>query len=206
MAELMQELHELVAAAAAPQGRPPPQAAVITYRELFQQEAGVEPLTATLTDLQAAAARLGVAAPAGLHSREAWLDLLLAVHIQPRLQGRGLLFVERWPAAQAALARLCPDDPRTACRFEAFLDGVEIANGFHELGDAAEQRRRFEADNAVRAARGLPVMPLDERLLAALQNGLPDCSGVALGLDRLLLWLCGAPHLDAVLAFPVRLA
>lgn len=206
LAELMLELRDFIAAVAAPQGRPPPEAAIVSYSDLFLQEAGVEPLTAAAGDLQAAAARLGLAAPAGLHAREDWLDLLLSLHIQPRLRGRGLLFVERWPAAQAALARLCPDDPRAACRFEAFLDGVEIANGFHELGDAAEQRRRFEADNAARAARGLPPMPLDERLLMALETGLPDCSGVALGLDRLLMWLCGARHLDEVLAFPARLA
>jgi lysyl-tRNA synthetase class 2 len=206
MAELMQELRDLIAAVAVPQGRPPPEATVITYSGLFEQEAGVAPLTATAKELQDAAARLGLAVPGSLRTREDGLDLLLSLHIQPRLKGRGLLFVERWPAAQAALARLCPEDARVACRFEAFLDGVEIANGFHELGDAAEQRRRFEADNAARAARGLPAMPLDERLLAALAAGLPDCSGVALGLDRLLMWLCGARHLDEVLAFPARLA
>jgi len=125
--------------------------------------------------------------------------------IEPRL-GAGLVFVRDYPASQAALARVRPGNPPLASRFEVYLNGIELANGFHELADAAEQRRRFEAENAARADSGLPVMPLDRALLEALASGLPDCAGVALGLDRLLLLACGAGSLAEVLTFPLASA
>src|SRR5690606_19463021 len=101
-------------------------------------------------------------------------------------------------------ARIRPGQPPVAERFELFIRGMEIANGYHELADAAEQRRRFEADNARRRERGQVAMPIDERLLAARSHGLPDCSGVALGIDRLLMALTGSEHIADVLAFPVE--
>jgi elongation factor P--(R)-beta-lysine ligase len=109
--------------------------------------------------------------------------------------------VHDYPASQAALARLNPEDPRTAQRFELYCQGIELANGFHELAAAAEQRRRFEADNDERRRRGLPVAALDERLLAALEAGLPDCCGVALGFDRTLMLACAAAGIEEVLPF-----
>ncbi len=121
--------------------------------------------------------------------------------IGPRLGNQRLTFIHSYPASQAALARLDPADPRAAQRFELYARGIELANGFHELANPAEQRARFEADNAARARAGLPVNALDERLLAAL-GGLPDCAGVALGLDRLLMLATGAGHIEEVLAFP----
>ena len=126
--------------------------------------------------------------------------------IGPRLGSNALTFVHGYPASQAALARLDPRDPRTALRFELYCDGVELANGFHELAAADEQRARFERDNAERRRRGLPVAPIDERLLAALGAGLPDCAGVALGFDRTLMLATGAAHIDEVLAFPTERA
>ena len=102
-------------------------------------------------------------------------------------------------ALQAALAQARGD---VASRFEAYLDGIELANGFHELGDSREQRARFEQDMAARKSRGLPAMPIDERFLSALEYGLPDCSGVALGFDRLVMCATGAKHIDQVIAFP----
>jgi lysyl-tRNA synthetase class 2 len=110
-----------------------------------------------------------------------------------------LTFVHDFPASQAALARI---QGRVASRFEAYLDGIELANGFHELVNVKEQRKRFEADNAERERRGLPIMPLDERFLAALDHGLPECAGVALGFDRLVMCAADAKHIDDVLAFP----
>jgi lysyl-tRNA synthetase class 2 len=112
-----------------------------------------------------------------------------------------MTFVTDYPASQAALARLNPQDPRTAARFELYLDGVELANGFEELTDAAEQAARFARDNRVRADRGQPVLPVAERFLAALEAGMPACSGVALGVDRLLMWRLGVADIDRVLAF-----
>ena len=108
--------------------------------------------------------------------------------------------------SQAALARLDPCDPRVAQRFELYCAGVELANGFHELASASEQRARFEADNVHRRRLGLPVFPPDERLLAALAAGLPDCAGVALGFDRTLMLAVGAAHIEEVLPFPTARA
>ncbi len=112
------------------------------------------------------------------------------------------MFLDDYPASQAALARLNPADARVAERFELYLSGIELANGYHELTDAAEQRRRFEAANELRAAMGKERLPLDERFLQALEVGLPDCSGVAVGVDRLVLLALGGTSLDEVLAFP----
>ncbi|HIE55652.1 MAG TPA: EF-P lysine aminoacylase GenX, partial [Chromatiaceae bacterium] len=136
-------------------------------------------------------------------SRDQWLDLLMSLVIEPRLGEGRLTFVHDYPASQASLARLNPGDPRLACRFELYHEGVELANGFHELTDAREQRERFLADNRARRESGLVELPLDERLLSALAQGLPDCAGVALGLDRLLMLKLGACSLSAVLSFPL---
>ncbi len=127
------------------------------------------------------------------------LDLLLGMVIAPTM--RGYQFVYDYPISQAALARIRKDDGSVAERFELFFDGIELANGFSELTDAAEQRSRFERDNALRLARGLPQPPIDERLLAALKSGMEDCAGVALGLDRLLMVLLELDSIDQVLTF-----
>lgn len=177
----------------------------LSYRDACHRELGLDPLCATLAELQQAAAPLGYAAPAPA-TRDEWLELLVGARVGPRL-GRGALsFVHGYPASQAALARLDPQDPRTAQRFELYCDGVELANGFHELTAAAEQRARFEADNVERRRRGLPEGALDERLLAALAAGLPDCAGVALGFDRTLMLATGAARIEEVLAFPTESA
>jgi lysyl-tRNA synthetase class 2 len=122
--------------------------------------------------------------------------------VGPALGAGHLTCLHHYPASQAALARLDADDPRTALRFELYCEGIELANGFVELGDAREQARRFAADNALRAARGQATPVPDERLLTALDKGLPECAGVALGLDRLLMLASGSPRIDAVLALP----
>ena len=115
--------------------------------------------------------------------------------------GEGRVFVTGYPAQQAALARLLPGNPQLAARFELIVDGIELANGYHELTDADELRARMTRDNRQRQAQGKPVMPLDERLLAAMACGLPDCAGVALGLDRLVMLALGASSLAEVVAF-----
>jgi lysyl-tRNA synthetase class 2 len=136
--------------------------------------------------------------------RDAWLDLILSHHIEPQLGQDGLCFLQHYPASQAALARLSPQDPRVAERFELYYRGIELANGFHELGDAGEQRSRFEQDLASRREKGLPEPPIDEALLAALEHGLPDCAGVALGLDRLIMLALGAESISEVIAFDIE--
>lgn len=180
----------------------------LSYRELFQRHLDLNPHQAGVAELAACAEVQGVPIPPGMPADDVdpWLDLLLTHCIEPSLgQGR-LTFVYDYPASQAALARLRPDDPLVGERFELYLNGVELANGFHELGDAGEQRCRFEAENAARQPLGLPVMPVDENLLAALEAGLPDCAGVALGFDRLAMLAAGKTALAEVLAFPVERA
>ncbi len=179
-----------------------------SYRETFQHHLGLDPHRATVAELAACATARGVSIPPGMPVDDAdpWLDLLLTHCIEPRLgQGR-LTFVYDYPASQAALARLRPGHPPVGERFELYLNGVELANGFHELGDAGEQRRRFGQENAARRALGLPLAPVDENLLAALEAGLPDCAGVALGFDRLMMLAAGKRYIQDVIAFPVDIA
>lgn len=138
--------------------------------------------------------------------RDALLDLVLGQEISPAL-GRGCItVVEDFPVSQAALARIRPGKPPVAERFECFVDGMEIANGFRELADADEQRRRFTADQQKREENSQAAPPMDERLLAALNHGLPDCAGVALGLDRLFMVAMGVETIDEVMAFPIERA
>lgn len=138
--------------------------------------------------------------------RDELLEFLVGTRIGPELGRNALTFIHRYPASQAALARLDPRDPRVALRFELYCQGVEIANGFHELASASEQRARFEHDLAERRRRGLPADKMDELLLQALQAGLPECAGVAVGFDRLLMLAIGASHIDQVLPFPIERA
>ena len=178
----------------------------VAYREAMLRHAGVDALEATPQELRASLVRHGIALPlaeAG-EERDLWLDLLMSTVVGPKLGVDGLTFLHSYPASQAALARLDPEDARVAQRFEIYLAGVELANGFHELADPAEQRRRFERDLLERARRGLPALPVDERLLAALGSGLPDCSGVALGFDRVVMLACGMQRIDEVIAFTIE--
>ena len=174
-----------------------------SYRELFVEIAGIDPFTATVTELgMLLQSTYGVTA-VGLANADidAWLDLLMTHVIEPRL-GNGLMFVRDYPASQAALARLRPGSPPVASRFEVYLNGVELANGFHELADALEQRQRFDIELEQRRDRGDEVVRTDENLLSALRAGLPNCAGVALGLDRLLMLASGSKCLQDVIVFP----
>lgn len=177
----------------------------LSYRQIFQHHLNLDPHRATVADLAACAETRNVSIPTGmpLDDPDPWLDLLLTHCVEPRLGSGRLTFVHDYPASQAALARLRPDDPPVGERFELYINGIELANGFHELGDAVEQRRRFAQENAARRAVGLPIMPVDEHLLAALEFGLPDCAGVALGFDRLVMLATRKTSLAEVLAFPL---
>lgn len=177
----------------------------LTYGDAFAKELGIDPFTCTNEQFQHAARDLGLE-PSADTTRDELLDLIMGARIGPRLGRTAFTFIHRYPSSQAALARLDPADPRCALRFELYCEGIELANGFHELASPPEQRARFEHDLAERERRGLPVHGLDERLLAALSHGLPDCAGVALGFDRLLMLATGATHINEVLAFPTARA
>ncbi|MFP4075633.1 MAG: EF-P lysine aminoacylase EpmA [Halochromatium sp.] len=180
---------------------------IIRYRDLFRERLRVDPWQAEVSDLRAAGRAAGLTGCDGLElDRDGWLDLLMSRCLEPELGCDSLTVVRDYPPSQAALARLDPGPPCVAARFECYLDGMELANGFDELTDAAEQRARFAADLEARRAAGLPQPPLDETFLAALEAGMPPTAGVALGLDRLLMGALGAEHIDAVLAFPIERA
>lgn len=202
---LMQEVEELIAAAMADTITLPP-GERLSYREAFMRHTGLDPHSADAAAFADAARSHGIHVPPDMrnhHDTAIWRDLLLTHVIEPRL-GRGRLsFVYDYPASQASLARIQPGTPPLAARFEVYLDGIELANGFHELADSGEQRTRFERQLHARAAHRLLPVPLDENLLAALSTGLPDCAGVALGFDRLVMLAAGARSIQDVIAFPI---
>ncbi len=178
----------------------------VSYQEAFVQSLGIEPHRATAAELRSAAAAAGLGEVPGLEGRDDWLSLLLTHVIEPGFPADTLTFLYDYPASQAALARVRLGDPPLAERFELYVGSVELANGFHELADAAEQERRFAAEREARRRDGQVDVSTDERLLAALAAGLPDCCGVALGIDRLVMLALGVDSIDQVLAFPFERA
>ena len=204
---LMDEVAELVSYVMAPRlasGAPEK----LSYRDAFRRYADIDPHAASINGFADCASRHGITIPASMprDDLDPWRDLLLTHVVEPQLGRGGMTFLYDYPASQAALARVRGENPPLGERFELYIEGIEIANGFHELGDADEQRRRFENDITRRQAHGLPAVPMDERLLAALRNGLPECSGVALGFDRLVMLATGAKSLEEVLAFSIERA
>jgi lysyl-tRNA synthetase class 2 len=196
---LVDEVATLVQAALALVGRSATMQR-ISFRELYLQRLQVDPFVAGDATLRAALGDIDID-PRGL-VRDDWLDLLMTHRLQPAFDPDQLLVVHDYPASQCALARIRADDPPVAERFEVYLGPLELANGYHELGDASEQRARFERDLDVRREREAAAPSLDERLLSALQAELPGCAGVALGIDRLLMAMMGSDRIADVLAFP----
>ncbi len=179
----------------------------ISYREAFERHAGIDPHRATPAELAALATARGLAPSEGLArgDRDEWLNLLLAELVEPHLGVSRPAILYDYPASQAALAETAGDPP-VAKRFELYVRGVELANGYQELLDGEILRRRNHAANAARAAEGKPPLPEESRLLAAMEHGLPACTGVALGFDRLVMLAAGASSLAEVLAFPIERA
>ena len=172
-----------------------------SYRALYHDAFGFDPMTAPIDALRAPLNDIRIDA-AGL-DRDDWLDLLMTHRLQPGFDPDSLLIVSDYPPTQCALARIRGHgDDAVAERFEAYLGAQELANGYHELTDAAEQRARFERDNSRRRERGVRAVPIDARLLDALATGLPECAGVALGVERLLMAMSGSEDIADVLAFP----
>lgn len=176
----------------------------ITYCEIFEKYLGLHPLDASIDAMRRRAEESGLLDAKTLcgDNRANWLDFLFSCLIQPKLPSDCLTMVSRYPGLLPSLARKSHDDARWVERVELFMGGMELGNGFHELTDPVEQEQRFLSDIEVRKREGLVVQDLDERLIEALRLGLPDCSGIAVGLDRLLMILTRATRIEDVLAFP----
>jgi lysyl-tRNA synthetase class 2 len=171
----------------------------VSFRQLYHDSFGFDPLTVSEGELRGPLVVFDID-PTGL-TRDDWLDLLMTHLIQPAIPANRILIVYDYPASQCALAKIRPGDVPVAERFEVYVGSLELANGYHELTDAAEQRERFGRDLGVRQKRASVQPPVDERLLAALPK-LPECAGVALGVDRLLMAMLGSDRIADVLAFP----
>ncbi len=171
----------------------------VTYRELFQRETGLDPLNCEESDLEICALERGI--HAGPMNQQEWLDLVLSQVIQATLPGETFTVLHDFPPEQAALARIRGGDTPIAERFEIYLGQMELANGYQELTDAEEQLRRFQHESKMSAGRGEESVPVDENLVLALRHGLPECAGVALGVDRLLMSCLKLDRIDGVLAF-----
>jgi lysyl-tRNA synthetase class 2 len=196
--QLAGETAELVRMALALVGRDA-SLAQVAYRDLYHVRLGLDPFLASEAELRNALGDVAID-PDGLN-RDDWLDLLMTHMIQPTIPVNRVLMVYDYPKSQAALARIRQGDVPVAERFEVYLGPIELANGYRELNEPVEQRQRFERDLGRRQKRGAPQPPIDERLLAALP-ALPDCAGVALGVDRLLMAMLGSERLADGLAFP----
>ncbi|WP_397595528.1 EF-P lysine aminoacylase EpmA [Silanimonas sp.] len=199
---LADETVALVTAAMALVQRPPVALRSLDFATLYREAFGLDPHTASIDALRGALGDVRID-PEGL-TRDDWLDLLMTHRLQPSFAADAITVVLDWPATQAALARLrpgeAPGEPTVAERFELYLGPLEVANGYHELNDAAEQRQRFERDRAVREARRDVLPPIDEALLSALP-AMPACAGVALGVDRLLMGMCSSSRIADVIAY-----
>ncbi|MDC5820248.1 elongation factor P--(R)-beta-lysine ligase [Vibrio europaeus] len=183
------------------------QAERMTYQQAFIDVLGVCPLEGTMAELKLAAEKLGlsdIAEPE--EDRDTLLQLLFSIGVEGKIGQTAPAFVYDFPASQAALAKINKQDSRVADRFEVYFKGIELANGFHELDDPQEQLKRFEQDNVKRIEMGLSPQPIDHHLIAALKSGLPECAGVALGVDRLIMLAIGCDHIDQVTAFPFPIA
>ena len=178
--------------------------------DAFKNYAGVNPLTATGDEFAAACTAREIPLPAEgtTMSREDWWDYLMVFAVEPELAKNGPEFILDYPQSQAALAQtyVGEDGYTWARRFELFVDQVELCNGYTELTDAKEQRRRFDADLEIRRRMNKPLPPIDEHFLAALESGMPACSGVALGLDRLFMLAMKKEKISDVILFPSIIA
>jgi lysyl-tRNA synthetase class 2 len=170
----------------------------VTYADAFQQHARIDPHRATLAELADA-----VKMPTLSENRDAMLDVMLTERVEPHLGKSRPTILCDYPPTQAALAKIRPDSPPVAERFELYVSGIELANGYHELVDPQVLRERNEAASVQRAADGKPTLPVEGRLLAAMDHGLPACTGCALGFDRVVMLAAGATSLAEVMAFPI---
>jgi len=181
-----------------------PKTELMTYREAFIKFACIDPFTSTVEEMKATLSQnqISIEETESL-GRDGWLNLILSEIVEPFLGTDSPTIVYDWPASQSALAIVRDEDPPVAERFELYVDGVELANGYHELLCPDELTRRNSANNQSRVKDGAPLLPESSRLLKAMRHGLPPCSGVALGVDRLVMLATGASSIEEVIAFPI---
>jgi lysyl-tRNA synthetase class 2 len=201
--QLMDEVEVLISALFAGFGLAAAQR--VSYQAIFQQVTGLDPLQFCHQDYCAYAVDNGLPEASALcgEDHNLWLDVIFSHKIQPQLGKNALCLVYGYPACQPSLARVNADNPHIVDRVELFINGIELGNGFYELADANEQARRFDKEIAVRYAQNLPIVTKDQRLLSALAAGLPECSGMAIGLDRLLMVLTRTTSIGDTLSFSV---
>lgn len=175
----------------------------LSYANCFEQYLAINPFDCSIDQLQHIAAQQNIHCQPGSQPKtvDDWLQLLLSCCVEPQLAKLGPTFIYDFPANQSALAQLDPNNPTIAQRFELYINGVELANGFHELTDARQQRQRFEQNNQQRQQLGKPVINIDQHLIDALKLGMPACAGVALGIDRLLMMQLQSKNIVDVLSF-----
>ena len=179
----------------------------ISYQDAFINTLNLDPITCTTEALTQHVGRVDSELAKSLNrDRDGLLDVLLTTHIEPNLGREVPNILTRYPISQAALAKPCSDDPRLAERFELFFKGIELANGYDELLNADELVRRYDANNVIRRQSGRAPLPTKTTLLKAMQKGLPACSGVALGIDRMLMLKVGAMHINEVIPFTTDIA
>ena len=175
-----------------------------TYQQAFLEVLNVDPLTASLDELKKAGSKLKLGGVLDNETdRNTILQLLFGFAIEPVIALDKPCFIYNFPASQAALARISKDDPRVAERFEVYYKGIELANGFHELNNSQEQLQRFQEDNRLRELNQLEQMPIDQHFIDSLES-LPNCAGVALGIDRLIMLATEQKHIDNVLSFTIK--
>ena len=199
---LMDEISDLLKALIGAQ-----QTERMTYQQAFQKHLNLDPLSDSTQRIAQVFNDCNIDLSDEYPiDHDGMLQLLFSYEIEPRIGQQYPCFIYDYPASQSSLAKINSDDPRVADRFELYFKGTELANGFHELQDAAEQRKRFEHDNRLRRTFRFAEKPLDERFLGALEAGIPACAGVAMGIDRILMLKHGYTHIEQVLAFPVNRA
>ncbi len=196
--QLMDEVYDLVSQLSSIKNKE-----AFSYQQVFQSKLNIDPLTISEQALREIAIDAFGPLPNDLF-RDDYLTLLFAEKIEPQLGSNSICFVYDFPSSQSALARILPDNPHCAGRFEVYVQGTELANGFWELTDAQEQKIRFEEDNKKRLQMGKETVETDEAFLHALESGLPECSGVALGVDRLFMIASSKSTIDEVTYFPLR--
>lgn len=204
--QLMNEIAELIAGLFSGQSLQETQR--VSYQEVFCSFTGLDPLVFSYQDYCAFAreCQLFEAVDICGHDHAVWLDFIFSHKVQPYLGDNALCMVYGYPACQSSLARINEQCSLITDRVELFINGIELGNGYYELADAEEQSRRFDKELAIRQQHKLPVFVKDKRLVSALESGLPDCSGVAIGLDRLLMLLSGSASIEDVLSFPIHRA